>query len=578
MRALNLPVAALVAIGLAGCGGGGGIRLNSETACVDAGGQWNANMCVSAETLAIERAVSQTEALMTAARELTATIARFGRTPNQADIYAAINAATNLSALIDAASSVDAAVIDGYRQQLASANAFIIAARDASIISEATQAAQQAVRDAQRAATQAQEAAAQALRAAQQATQQSQQGSTTTVNTDLAADNTGLTADQAAIAARAQKIHHGLTHSILIYPSASNNPTTLEFSHHGNLVGTVKADTESRFVFRRTDTPMRSLGAWAGAEYTQRDGSTVDRAVIYTNQEPPTREIFATKHAAILTNRRIEASNVEHEDNTAWVASASFAAGATGIDHTTADGQSAAIRGTFDGGAGTYHCQQSGSATCRSRVDGEGGILLSGGWSFEPDSGTVAVTPDAEYIYFGWWTRETSDEIDIFPLPSGGAVGEGAMVNLISHTTTAFERLTGIATYSGGAAGMYVIYDQFGSNSEYGTFTAKVAIEADFRTDAIVGIASGMIDDFIIDGERKNWTVELLPTNLFRAVGSTAWSIDGETFVPDGYYRTRFRGAGSSVADAPKTMVGDFSAGHGPASFMIGSYGANLDE
>ena len=298
---------------------------------------------------------------------------------------------------------------------------------------------------------------------------------------------------------------------------------------------------------KKTATPLKAYGAWKGEEYVVETPDMTDHVVLYTDRKAKT-ELFTTKYSASLTNGRMSIGAA----NQALVASSEFASGSGGMDHTEQNGDTASIRGSFDGAPGLYQCSQTGGTACRSQVNGEDGIILSGGWTFDPDEDAMATTLDANYNRFAWWSRETATDADVYVVYAGsiGPVG----VPIASSTRS----VTGTAIYMGAAAGKYAIYDPFGGDSDAGAFTAKAMLTVEFgeaeapATITPQGTISGMLSEFEAGGMSKDWTVALKGEDgadaaEFRLDGTTGspetvWSIGGTAAGAAGGWHGQFRG------------------------------------
>ena len=116
-------------------------------------------------------------------------------------------------------------------------------------------------------------------------------------------------------------------------------------------------------------------------------------------------------------------------------------------------------------------------------------------WEFESDDNVkLGETPDADYMYFGYWLKSPVGDGTkeyAFATFSGG----NADFTVAGDDNTTTRELYGsddalTATYEGGAAGMYVsrelrlvdgLVDEY-SPGTYGRFTAKAELEANFGT------------------------------------------------------------------------------------------------
>ena len=351
-------------------------------------------------------------------------------------------------------------------------------------------------------------------------------------------------------------------------------------------------------TIRPSGTALPSVRGWAGTDYvrTVASPSLTDHVVLYNNREAPKTVLFATKYATQLAEDsdagRLNNTYLTTATNQRHIASDTFASGSGFVEHTDENGDVVKIRGSFDGGMGYYHCAQAGGTSCRSTVDGAGGITLAGGWSFEPDEQAMASTPDANYLIFGWWSREVSTGVDVatFAQPAGAAVPGAA--------NTA---LTGTAKYTGAAAGKYSINEPVEGDPNSGAFTAQAELTAKFGNVTDLGTISGMLFGFKAGGEDKDWTVSLrgfgteaeapIAPGGFGTVDSpnadgsdtarTVWSINetpasaAGSWTGDFYYETT---AQQTAANTPPVAAGTFSANYGNVGRMVGAFGAGLDK
>ena len=160
------------------------------------------------------------------------------------------------------------------------------------------------------------------------------------------------------------------------------------------------------------------------------------------------------------------------------------------------------------------------------------------GWEFESDDNVkLGETPDADYMYFGYWLKSpvgdgTTDYA--FATYSGGnADFTDGDTNRTLYS--ADDALT--ATYEGGAAGMYAsrelrvvngIVDVY-SPGTYGRFTAKAELEANFGThdalddDDMTVVANtihGTISEFRDGDTDLDFEVTLSRADIMRGTGA----------------------------------------------------------
>ena len=144
--------------------------------------------------------------------------------------------------------------------------------------------------------------------------------------------------------------------------------------------------------------------------------------------------------------------------------------------------------GLLQGASGRYRCDSASAPTATAcTVQNNGGsFTFAGDWDFIPSSGTVQiVVPDAEYMWFGVWARQTvrlttppeqPTELWRFDAQHDGTAE-------VTNVTGA----TGSATYDGPAVGRYAVYEPDTGDSGIGSFTASATLQADFETDMVSG-------------------------------------------------------------------------------------------
>ena len=67
---------------------------------------------------------------------------------------------------------------------------------------------------------------------------------------------------------------------------------------------------------------------------------------------------------------------------------------------------------TFDGAPGTLKCAGAvGATVCTVTFDTEGEISAFGdGWQFTPADDATVDVDDADYLYYGFWLKKTTDK------------------------------------------------------------------------------------------------------------------------------------------------------------------------
>ena len=261
-----------------------------------------------------------------------------------------------------------------------------------------------------------------------------------------------------------------------------------------------------------------------------------------------------------------------------------------------ADGDS--IDGSLDGTAGSFSCANvEGCSFADDHSTAEDYHLASAGVSFTPDGGTAqpvnprvtGTVPSADYLAFGHWLYVPEDVTDTVNykfgvFASGGEPFEAA--NLAG--------LMGTATYEGDAAGMYYV-GGLTESPTVGSFTADVALTADFGDSNATGFIDGEVRNFEFEGDvasslpttvaltrdlpppyynyiPEGFGVEQGSTNVFntpwmdqpapapggQVAGYTQASVDGENWY--GHWTGVFYGNGVAPTDHPTSVAGVFGS------------------
>lgn len=323
-----------------------------------------------------------------------------------------------------------------------------------------------------------------------------------------------------------------------------------------------------------------TANGWKRGLYAVPDeaGALVDTVVLYSNIEAPGTRPFSGEGGKYTTGNGLDAEgNLPIDANTdaTLIVSASFPTEPGIRTHDADPTGNAQVTGSFDGASGTYVCTPATGSDCRSSIKHGGGIELTGGdggWTFVPAQGATVPTPDGEYQYFGWWSRDTdgSYAVGLFHRGTGGAADEFADL----------PALQGTATYSGPAAGLFAIVPQPGDASA-GDFTATVTLEADFGDGTDLGTVEGSVDDFMVNGQAKDWSVELQAARIGTqgaitpgntATALTYWTIGDTKAQTTATWSGQFHDTDDDRA--PVVATGRFEAVHGNVGRMIGAFGA----
>jgi hypothetical protein len=234
--------------------------------------------------------------------------------------------------------------------------------------------------------------------------------------------------------------------------------------------------------------------------------------------------------------------------------------------------------GRFNGVPGEYSCT---GATCRAIANSKGQLInLEGEWSFDadaPEAGkphkVYGVTPDADYMYFGYWVQSTpgtNGEPDSYTLQTfvGGNDDDYAIPS----------NLAGTAEYKGNAAGLYawkqLRTDGSAQRIVAGQFTAGVSLMAYFSGDDVAAndenSVKGTISGFeAAEADLSGWEVELEKKAFADASGNTKGG------GSDGSWTTSMFGpADDNGTDLqPSGIGGEFDA-HFSNGHAAGAFGA----
>ena len=221
--------------------------------------------------------------------------------------------------------------------------------------------------------------------------------------------------------------------------------------------------------------------------------------------------------------------------------------------------------------------------------------------------------PDAypDYLAFGWWSYAPQDAAQADAYDFGAYATGGSPFRSVN-----LQGLTGTARYAGDAAGMYYV-GRSSPNPTTGTFTADVALMADFGTTDTWGKVTGHLNNFSFEGDvaamfpaalplgsnpggsrreafgieydERNifdrWTPESDDTHAGGEVRGYGWLSDGSW---ETYWQGKFFGNGASASDHPNSIAAVFSAypylegviepADGAEKGLAGAFGAYRDD
>ena len=281
-----------------------------------------------------------------------------------------------------------------------------------------------------------------------------------------------------------------------------------------------------------------------------------------------------------------------------------------GDDDTPGDQprDAAEVMGYYNGGMGTYTCNDAGATACTVTVNAKGEVTgITTNWIFTPATGATSDVVDADYLAYGIWLKRTTkdgettyNEVESFTMASG-----------ISPTVVGeIEDVEGSATYTGNSTGVYVknVTDNTGaiSSSTSGLYSALVNLTANFGGNNIGTnnqfAIEGEVTDFELQkGEANDWAVKLELADFSgrtgmgpgkAPAGSTfanefEGTATGDSTASDGSWQGTFYGVSgdvnhdndpdtATVNTAPSAVLGELNA-YFTDGAVLGGFGANKE-
>ena len=512
-------LAAMLALGLAGCGG-------SSSTTQDPMGP-----------TAEERAMTQTEVLKTASAAVTTALSGLGGTPTQAAINAASTAVAALKTALDAAADVSDAAKAGYMAQHASASASITAA----------QAARDTADDA------AEKAEMEKMAAAGKAL--------------IKAGVLGLGKVGATSATEGTNIATFATDGDLQIPIWDADTSAA-----------VSADS-----IKKTDASVSSLGVWKGASYERKNasGKVLDTATVYRNQaaaklvpftqassglEAPTDGVYPladdTVSEDIVGSGFATAGTKTHTESDRTISGTYKGAPGT----YNCPSASCTSRGTDDGVALSADWTfKPSSGAMISEADDD---YLFFGWWVNTDADGVPQMASAFRGVFGTAPAALTAPATIGGTAtySGKAAGKFAIYNPLDksgdagHFTanaslTAKFSASNAANETGGITGMVDGFMANGKSMPWSVELKRAGWDA---------TTLGMFGPQADPGPSAQ----------------TVWSINGNAAGAEGSWSGQMydENATTDGSNVPTTAVGVFESKYGSTHHMVGGFGATKDE
>ena len=347
---------------------------------------------------------------------------------------------------------------------------------------------------------------------------------------------------------------------------------TMEADDDGNVMEEV--------VIVGTDIEAPKATAFAMVE-----GQKLDVSTDKTNDTPT-----QTNEALAITPENFKMVENATGISATGATTVSYPAGVADAEDTAADESRPAFStpATFNGAPGTLMCNGDPENDCTVTFDSDGDISNMEDWVFTPDAGATSDVPDSDYLYYGFWLKKTTDK--------DGAVTYNEVETFAGSSipqSTSLGKVTGSATYAGGAVGVYVkdVYDSTGQidTSTSGHFKADVSLTAYFGqtiddpstlnvneggqiAPILLNTISGSISNFMLSGgEANEWSANLA-RGAIKSDGAASGVANGGGAA--GSYSATFHGPTETDDNTqPHSVVGEFNANFSDGT-VAGAFGA----
>ena len=235
-------------------------------------------------------------------------------------------------------------------------------------------------------------------------------------------------------------------------------------------------------------------------------------------------------------------------------------------DDDDVDDLTARLPGSFDGASGHFQCS-GGVGECTVHYTGAQYNLGGGGvWTFQTSKNSKVKVPDSNFMYFGWWSRESIED---------GTLSYSVFSDrgLVAASGEEFNALEGTATYTGPAIGQYAIYQTLGTQSNHGAFKATARFTADFSRNVLSGSITGF-------DTSPDWSLTLMEKGMGSGTvtgGDVSWTIKGDT-EQSGSWDGAFQSEVNPYAGHfPDGLTGTFDAEFGDVGKIQGAYGTHIN-
>ena len=377
--------------------------------------------------------------------------------------------------------------------------------------------------------------------------------------------------------------------SDVVEPARRETDTTLKVSHDGEAAkfsATMTDGTTNRTttVFSQADANMApAITGWSSATLTGTKATNKATAMTYSNIDAPKDKLFAVQYGAKVTlGVNAETANPN------WARSKIPAAN----EYTGGVG-GGSIQGSFRGVNGTFTCDDGCPASDdfpERRTDGTiigteqlDNLPIPGTtWTFTPaDEAAMIKVADSDYLSFGYWLskNKANDPVGFAVWYTGSVPAVGVSAETAEND---INQLDEKVTYTGAAAGKYVIKDDVANTASAGYFTASAELTADFTATPNPGTIKGTISSFTAGDAAPLGDLKL------ELSGTLALNARALTVAPDGaIVEAVISGAKQEVGgweaqlfgrdkttNVPTGVAGAFNATIDGQAVVVGGFGA----
>ena len=378
--------------------------------------------------------------------------------------------------------------------------------------------------------------------------------------------------------------------------------TKLTVSHSGEAVkfsAPTTADTTDRAdettnrpttAFSQADANMApAIPGLYSATLTGKKAGNNATGIVYSNIEAPKDKLFAVQYEKVVPFGTAGLTDEGTGANAHWGRSKIPPA-----NKYTGGVSGGSIQGSYRGVEGAFTCKMEGcpgsDAFPERRSDGTviateetDPAILGSMWSFKPtDEAAMVKVADSDHLSFGYWLSKNT---------AGNPVGFGVWYEGSADVATSGEidTLDEKVTYTGAAAGKYVVKSDVPNAAHAGYFTASATLTADFTDEAHAtdepGTVKGTISSFKDGDSAPLGDLKLsLSGNLAYDTTANTLNVENLTGVKAesggrkhvdsvGGWEAQFFGK-DKTTNIPTGVAGAFNATIAEQAVVVGGFGA----